>query len=228
MSSILSTKILSPSQKELLLNANLNFVAYNALKIEFLPFTVDENYDYYLFTSQNGVKAFLKNTKSSDVLNKRVLCVGEKTKRLLEHSGLKVVETAQNSLELGEIIAKKYRKSDFLIFSGNLRRHELPDLLKKNNIRYKEVDSYLTHLNFKAFARNFDGILFYSPSGVQSFIRENQLHDSWAFCIGKTTASEAKKYTGQVITANKPTVENVLVQAIKHFDSHLYRKDKDL
>lgn len=220
MASILSTKILSVSQRELLLNANQNFVEYNAINIEFLPFEIDESCDYYLFTSQNGVNAFLNNNDRSNLTEKKAFCVGEKTKNLLEQNELKVVEIAQNSLKLGQIIEKRYQKSSFLIFSGNLRRRELFDVLINNNIRYKEVHSYNTHLNYKEYNRIFDGVLFFSPSGVQSFVKENQLNNSWAFCIGETTAAEAKKYTNQIIITNKPTIENVLVQAIKHFRSN--------
>ncbi|WP_350289389.1 uroporphyrinogen-III synthase [uncultured Croceitalea sp.] len=220
MASILSTKILSASQRELLLNANQDFVEYNAIHIEFLPFEIDENFDYYVFTSQNGVNAFLKNKGKSNLTEEKAFCVGEKTKSLLEQNDLKVVEIAKNSLELGQNIEKKYQKSSFLIFSGNLRRQELFDMLIKNNIRYKEVHSYNTYLNYKEYSRVFDGVLFFSPSGVQSFVEENQLNNSWAFCIGETTAAEIKKYTNQVIIANKPTIENVLVQAIKHFRSN--------
>ncbi|RUA10893.1 MAG: uroporphyrinogen-III synthase, partial [Flavobacteriia bacterium] len=60
-----------------------------------------------------------------------------------------------------------------------------------------------------------DGILFFSPRGIQSFLLENTVKNSTLFCIGETTASEAKKHSEKIVIANKPTVENVLVQAIK-------------
>ena len=217
MSSILSTKILSLAQKELLLNANLNLVEYDAIKIEFIPFTFDFDYDYFVFTSQNGVKSFLKNNSSSIAVANKAFCVGEKTKSLLEQNGLKVIEMAKNSEKLGQIISKTYKNSSFLIFSGNLRRPELTKGLQNNNIRYKEVITHKTLLKEKQFNSDFDGVLFFSPSGIQSFVKTNKLKHRWAFCIGETTATEAKKYTNQILIANKPTVENVLVQAIKHF-----------
>lgn len=227
MSSILSTKILSASQKELLLNAKLNFVEYNAIKVEFLDFKIDEAFDYYVFTSQNGVRSFLKKTVRLSAVKNKVLCVGEKTKMLLEENGLKVIEMAENSSELSKIISKRYKNVSFLIFSGNLRRPELPKELKRNHIQYKEIIVYNTHLNYKVFKQEFDGILFFSPSGVQSFSKENSLKNNTAFCIGKTTAVEAEKHTNQVIIANKPTVENVLVQVIKD-KSHFRQKPKQL
>ena len=217
MSSILSTKILSLAQKELLLNAKQSFVEYDAIKIEFIPFTIDFDYDYFVFTSKNGVKSFLNNAKDLNAVKKKVFCVGEKTKFLLEQNGLKVIEMAKNSEELGLIISKTYKNASFFIFSGNLRRPELTEELHKNKIRYKEVEAYRTLLNYKKFKRSFNGVLFFSPSGVTSFIHKNRLKNSLAICIGDTTAKEAKKYTNQIRIATKPTIENVLVQAIKYF-----------
>lgn len=216
MNSILSTKILSLAQKELLLNANQSFVEYDAIKIDFIPFKIDLDYDYFVFTSQNGVKSFLKNNGSSIVMENKAFCVGEKTKSLLVQNGLKVIEMAKNSEELGQIISKTYKNASFLIFSGNLRRPELSEVLDKNGIRFKEIEAYRTQLNYKKFKRGFDRVMFFSPSGVASFVHENQLKNSLAICIGDTTAKEAKKYTNQICIATKPTVENVLVQAIKH------------
>jgi uroporphyrinogen-III synthase len=223
MSSILSTKILTAAQKELLLNANQSFVSYNAIEIEFLDFKIDGDTNYFVFTSQNGVRAFLN---TGDKTRKPAFCVGEKTKLLLLGNGFKVEELAQNSFDLAEIIVKKYKTASFSIFSGNLRRPELTENLQKNNVWYKEYISYRTVLKYKKFDRVFNGVLFFSPSGVQSFTKENSLANSWAFCIGDTTAAEAKKHTKNIVIANKPTVENVLVQAIKHFYSRLYGKDK--
>ncbi len=222
MSSILSTRLLSPSQKELLLNAKQNFVDYSAISIEYLTFKIDEEFNNYIFTSQNGVKAFLKSIHHPDIYTKNVFCVGEKTKLLLEENNLKVLETAENTSKLSKIIVEKYKNSSFFILSGNLRRPELSEAFKINNVRYKEVICYNTTLNYKRFDSTFDGILFFSPSGVLSFTKENSLTTSWAFCIGETTGEEAKKHTDQVVIANKPTIENVLVQAIKHFNSPLF------
>jgi len=105
-----------------------------------------------------------------------------------------------------------------LFFCGNLRRNELPTILKENNVNYTEQIVYKTLYNEKRFDRTFDGILVFSPSGIQSFVSENQLHKSMAFCIGNTTASEVKKHTEAIVVANKPTVENVIVQAAKYFN----------
>ncbi|EZH72475.1 uroporphyrinogen-III synthase [Aquimarina atlantica] len=210
---ILSTKKLSAAQKELLLNTGLGFVEYEAITIELLEITVKHTIQNAIFTSKNAVKAI----KSVGMIISNCFCVGDNTKKLLEENGLNVVETAQNASDLAKIIIKKYKNDSFLFFCGNLRRDELPDLLKQNNVEVKEQIVYKTQLKSNKFTRSFDGILFFSPSGIQSYTSENKIGKSISFCIGNTTASEAKKHTDNIIVANKPTVENVIVQAVKHF-----------
>lgn len=222
---ILSTKILSLAQKELVLNSGLGLVEYDAIKIEFLDFKVDKKVDNYIFTSQNGVRAFLKNQNKSpsplgEGLGERVFCVGSKTKSLLEENGLKVTEMASNSIELGQNIVKNYKKESFLFFCGNRRREELPSILKENKIDFEEVEVYKTSLHKKEFNTVFDGVLFFSPSAVESYQLENKIKESIAFCIGATTAQEAKKHTNTIVIATKTTIENVIVQAVKHFNTN--------
>ncbi len=221
--SILSTKKLSQAQKELLLNANIAYVEYDAIKIEFLEVQPETEIKNAIFTSKNAVHAvFNGKSKSLPLLFReragvRVFCVGENTKKLLIENGQNVVETAQNASDLAEIIVKKYKNESFLFFCGNIRRDELPDFLQKNDIALTEQVVYKTHLNSKKFDRNFDGILFFSPSGIRSYITKNNIKNSTSFCIGSTTAAEAQKHSATAIIANKPTVENVIVQAVKYF-----------
>ena len=213
MPTILSTKKLSVAQKELLLNTGLGFVEYDAIRIEFIETSIDYTIQNAIFTSKNAVKAI--QDFGMNISN--CFCVGENTKKLLQEHDLNVVETAQNASDLAKTIIENYKNESFLFLCGNLRRNELPDLLKQNNVDVKEKVVYKTHLKSNKFNRQFDGILFFSPSGIQSYVSENTIGESIVFCIGNTTASEAKKHTENSIVANKPTVENVIVQAVKYF-----------
>lgn len=215
MKTVLSTKILTPSQKELFLNSGLGLVEYDALKIEFLDVKIPLGHQNYVFTSQNSVKVFLDQSKGMDRSDFCIFCVGEKTRSLLESNGLEVVKMTDYASDLGDFIVKNHRTETFVFVCGQQRRDDLPLIFSKNNIRYKEVVVYRSILNPKTFQRDFDGILFFSPRGIQSFLLENSLKNSTLFCIGETTASEAKKHSDHIIIAKKPTVENVLVQAIK-------------
>lgn len=214
---ILSSKKLSYSQKELLLNSGIGFVEYDAIEIEFLNVTIDQHIHNAIFTSKNAVKAVL----NSGLAIQQCFCVGDNTKKLLQQGGIEVIETAQNARDLAEIIVRNYQQEKFHFICGNLRRDELPSILSQNKISLEEIIIYNTLKKSTKIDRVFDGILFFSPSGIESYTSENVIKESMVFCIGNTTASEAKKHTDNIIIANKPTVENVIVQAVKYFDKRI-------
>ncbi|MCR9227790.1 MAG: uroporphyrinogen-III synthase [Flavobacteriaceae bacterium] len=217
MKTVLSTKMLSLSQKELFLNSGLGLVEYDALKIELLDVKIPLDHSNYIFTSKNAVNAFLKQTDGLDRSGFNAFCVGGKTKALLEDNGLKVMAMHEYASELAKHIVESHKSERFLFLCGNRRRDVIPQALTNNEIGFEEMEVYRTELHPKIFKRDFDGILFFSPSGIQSYLLENTIGSSTLFCIGDTTAAEAKKHSNHIILANKPTVENVLVQAINHY-----------
>ena len=216
MKTILSTKKLLPNQRELLLNAGVSFVEYNAITITPVDFEIPDNTENIIITSQNGAKAFINKAKKLPLLSEsaRVRCfvVGQKTTALLEENNYKVAKTAQNGVELGHFIAKNHKNEHFTYFCGKQRRDELPTILKEAAILCNEIVTYETHLNEQSFIQKFDGILFYSPSAVSGFAKANKINK--AFCIGNTTATEARKYTDQVIVSNATTIESTIAKAV--------------
>lgn len=215
MKNILSTKKLSTVQKDQLLQEGVCAVDYDAISITFLDFKAPEVIDNAIFTSQQAVRSFLE--KSQGVLSiKNCFCVGPKTKILLEENGLKVIEIGQNATELAQKIAKNYKNCVFYYFCGTIRREELPKALKSEKISLFEVKTYKTVLKTKKFDQNWDGILFFSPSGVASYISENKPQtNTRAFCIGQTTAASAKKHFKSVVVAPTNTIESVLEKTIE-------------
>lgn len=210
MATVLSTKKLKLNQKELLLNSGIGLVEYDAIKIDFLDFNLEkERIENAIFTSKNALKALTQ--KNISITN--CFCVGEKTSALAKDFGFELMASANNARELALIIAKHHQNKEFHFFSGSKRRDELPDLLEENNIKYKETRVYETSLNPKKFDSEFDGIMFFSPSAVQSFTEFNNL-SSTAFCIGNTTAAEAGKHTDKIAVATKPTIENVIAKVV--------------
>jgi uroporphyrinogen-III synthase len=215
MKSILSTKSLKTEQKNRLLEAGMTVVDYDAISITFLNFECLDSIENAIFTSQQGVLSFLSKKGASSSI-KNCFCVGLKTKELLEEKGLEVLEMAQNSIELSEIIAKKYKKSIFYYFCGTKRREELPKAIKDKKISLFEVKTYKTELKTKKFDQKWNGILFFSPSGVESYISKNKNEkQAVAFCIGKTTAARAKEHFKAVVFAKENTIEHVLSMAIE-------------
>ena len=212
---VLSTRKLTSGQRELLLNAGIALVEKDFIAIEPLAFDVENIPQYLIFTSKNAVKAVLKHQKLEALKHQKVFCVGSKTKDLLEENGFDVVETADSGAELGARIMKNYNDKSFLFFCGKRRHPDLSKMLKKEGVPLEEIEVYNTRLSPVKIDRNFDGVLFFSPSAVQSFCSENALFETLAFCIGDTTAAEVKKNTDTYVVASKPTIENVIVQVVK-------------
>lgn len=71
-------------------------------------------------------------------------CVGTKTAALLEKNGLKPAKIGENSADLAKFIAKNYSEKSFYFFCGDNRREELPNILKAENIQFKEIITYKT------------------------------------------------------------------------------------
>lgn len=61
-----------------------------------------------------------------------------------------------------------------------------------------------------------EGVLLYSPSTVQSFLKKNTTNCT-AYCIGETTAKEAKRYFNDVRIAKIPTIESVIEMVNEHY-----------
>lgn len=194
-------------------------VEQNFISIVPLEFNAENLPKNIIFTSKNAMKMVLKKLNPEVLTSKNLFCVGEKTAGFLEENDLPVKEMAFYGIDLAEKIVTEYVDEEFLFFCGKKRRPELPDYLKQEGIKLTEIVVYDTLPLPKKIEGFFEGVLFFSPSAVKSFCSKNELKDSTAFCIGKTTASEVKKYTQNFITANRPSIENVIVQVVKHFKS---------
>ena len=73
-------------------------------------------------------------------------------------------------------------------------------------------------MNTRKFDDKFDGILFYSPSGIESYLVDNNNFDAVAFCIGFTTAFEAEKHFKKVEVAKLPTIESVIKLVNQYYE----------
>jgi len=222
---VLSTKKLKINQRDLLLNAGFSVIDYNAIKIEFLSFEMPSEIKNAIFTSQNGVRAFLNKNQeaenNSSVIIKNCFCIGPKTEALLEKNGFNVVKSASKGADLGNYIAKNWEGETFHFFCGEQRRDEIPEIAKRSNITVTEITTYRTIAQPKTFKQAYDGILFFSPSGVESYFKANA-HDErdknyvpQLFCIGTTTATAAEKYSNRIVIANSTSVESVIAKTVK-------------
>jgi uroporphyrinogen-III synthase len=219
---ILSTKKLLPNQKQDLLDANVSLIEEDFIETNIKNFELSKVYDNIIFTSQNAVQSILQHPKCEELKSKSVFSVGMKTKDLLTENGFEVVAYTGYASDLAEIISLVYSSDSFTFFSGNLRRDVVPDTLKENGITFNEIEVYETKITSKKIPSKLDGMLFFSPSGVESYLKSNTIKDEMCFCIGETTAEALEnKKVKNIIIADKQSVENVIAVVIEYYKSPL-------
>ena len=219
MIKILSTKRLLPSQKQVVLDANIDLTDEDFIETNIKNFELSKVYNNLIFTSQNAVQSILQHPKCEDLKSKDVFSIGMKTKDLLTENGFNVVAYTGYAADLAEIISLIYSEESFTFFSGNLRRNVLPNTLKENGIIFNEIEVYETKITSKKITKKLDGILFFSPSAVESYFKMNTIKDETCFCIGETTAEALEnKKVKTIVIADKPSVENVIAEVVEYYN----------
>ncbi|WBX70313.1 hydroxymethylbilane synthase [Tenacibaculum retecalamus] len=216
--SIYSTKKLSEIQKELL-PASVSITDSDFIKIRFnriAPKVIKNEIENVIITSQNGVEAIANSFTSDELKFKNIYCVGRRTKKLIEQKIGKVVKSERNAVKLAAYLANEIKGQEVTYFCSDLRLDTLPNALKVNEISVNEVEAYKTMYSPSKVDEKVNGVLFYSPSGVESYMQEN-VAGKVAFCIGESTAKEARKHFDDVQVANLPTVESVVELVKLHF-----------
>ncbi len=215
---IVSTKKLQPIQRQLLSDAGISVLEEDFIETKIKNFELSKLNENLIFTSQNAVLSILQHPKCDELKGKSVFSVGMKTKELLTENGFDVVAYTGYASDLAEIISLVYATDSFTFLCGNLRRDVLPNTLNENGITFNEIEVYETNLTSNTITSKVDGILFFSPSGVESYLKLNSIKDEICFCIGETTAEALEnKKVKNIIIAEKPSVESVITQVIEYY-----------
>ena len=171
-----------------------------------------------VFTSMNAVNAIVKHLKQSP--RWKIYCVGNTTKKLIvDYFGRDSIKgVAANAAELAEVIIKD-TVNCAVFFCGDRRRNELSEKLKHHYVVIDELVVYTTHEMPVLIDRKYDGILFFSPSAVQSFFSVNKLNnETKLFATGSTTAKAIKQYNeNTVITPGSPGKENMIREVVEYY-----------
>ena len=173
-----------------------------------------------VFTSVKAVDAVVKFIPAIKTPWK-IFCTGNTTKKIVKKifGEENISAVADNAEQLAEKIVKNSSIKNVAFFCGDQRRNELPGKLKNSGITVEELVVYKTVGTPQIVAKQYDGILFFSPSAVKSFFSKNSITSKTrVFAIGATTANSAKPFTQQpVIISNKPGKDNLVTLAIEHF-----------
>ena len=215
---VFSTKSLSESQTKLFHNniasENSDFIKVRSNRIA--PKVVKDVIENVIITSKNGVEALLDNFTKEELNFKNIFCVGRRTKKMIQQKIGPVNHTEKNAERLAEYLSKEMKGNSVTYFCSDLRLDTLSKILTENKIEVNEVEAYKTMYSPELVSESIDGMLFYSPSAVNSYLQKNTT-DKVAFCIGASTAKEAQKYFEKVEVAQIPTVESVIELVNLHY-----------
>ena len=208
---VYSTKSLTEGQRLLLhekiVAESSDFIKTSVNRIH--PHVIKNEIRNVIITSKNAVEALLNNFSTIELQFKNIYCVGRRTKRLVESRLGPVKHAEKNAKKLAEYLVEFMDGTEVTYFCSDLRLEDLPNILEQNNIKVNEVEAYQTKYDGVEVADTVEGVMFYSPSTVESFVQNNH-KEVIAFCIGETTAKEAQKHFNDVRIAKVPTVESVI------------------
>lgn len=215
---VYSTKSLTEDQRLLLhekiVSESTDVVKINLNRIH--PRFLKHEIQNVVITSKNAVESITTNYSALELQFKNIYCVGRRTKRLIENKIGKVAHTEKNAKKLAEYLVEYMEGAEVTYFCSDIRLDALPTILTENNIKVNEVEAYQTKYDGVKVSDSVEAVMFYSPSTVESFTQKNN-KQVIAFCIGETTATEAKKHFEDVRVAKVPTVESVIELVNEHY-----------
>ncbi|MEJ5827600.1 uroporphyrinogen-III synthase [Chitinophaga sp. CCNWLY40] len=169
----------------------------------------------------NGLRNDLRTIFLTD--NARIGCISGKTLQKAREifPDAEILASSPYGSELAAALIALGTINEVNFYCGSQRRHELPDALKQAGIT---VHEYVIYENIPApavTADDYDGVLFFSPSAVKSYLSANRLNSKTVcFAIGRTTATELREHTDNKIIMSTDISEESMVQtAIFYFNN---------
>jgi len=170
-----------------------------------------------VFTSMNAVEAVACHVSIAPIW--QIYSIGNTTRKLIEEKwgADLIVATAENAQRLGErLIDDGVKEAVFVC--GNIRRDELPNKIRSEGGKAEELVVYETRETPTVLAKDYDGILFFSPSAVEAFYSQNKPSKRTVlFAIGKTTEEAIKQHRShRIVVANVTDKIGLAQQAIDY------------
>ena len=170
----------------------------------------------WVFSSLNSVSAITSVLKSTSMIHKHVFCVGPRVANFFDGK-VKAIHQVNSASELTEV-AKASEKERFMWFHGNKSEMALIEEFEVHEMTLNSHPVYKTELTTPGIEdiEDYQALMFFSPSGVDSFNEHNYIPESAVVsAIGKTTAEYiALKYADQENTK----LENIITPEIYEYE----------
>ncbi len=218
LTQVFSTKTLTEAQRQLFKEIKVDSTDFLKISLNRIPKPIlKSKIDNVIITSQNAVEAITTIVPKEELQFKNIYCVGRRTKKLIESKIGKVKHSENNAKALADYLVEYIDGTEVTHFCSDIRLNEISNTLEQNHIKVNEVEAYKTILDSEKLDSSVEGIMFYSPSTVVSYMKSNTA-DKIAYCIGETTAVEARKHFEDVRVAKIPTVESVIELVMGHYN----------
>jgi uroporphyrinogen-III synthase len=168
-----------------------------------------------ILTSRNAVDHFFRICEEMRIEvpdSMKYFCISESTalylQKYVQYRKRKIFFGKQNFDQLIELI-RKHQNEKFFLPCSEIHKQSISDLLVKNNIKYtkavlfKTLASDLSNVEIE----NYDLLIFFSPSGVKSLIKnfpKFKQNPTLIAAFGPTT-SKAVKEAGLKLNIEAPT-----------------------
>ncbi len=223
---IFSTKTLDKEAITHSASLNLKIQCVDFIKVTGIEFDIQSvhshTFDSVAFTSANAVRYFLQHKAALELLRgKNIFSLALRTFEELSKHNLQPISGGKNIEELAKTIIQTQFAKSVLRVRGNLSLGVLEEKLVSSGIHYTSLIVYHTILQSDiAVNENFDVVMFYSPSGVESFLTSNKLSsETLCCCIGEVTATALRgKYSNaKIILPELPSPESMITSIAAHF-----------
>lgn len=148
-----------------------------------------------------------------------IYCISGKTEaRVRETFDARIIARPYAS-ELVAIMREATHVYPLWFFKGNKALPTIPDGLAQAGIPFHAIEVYQNTAIPHVLREDFEAILFFSPTAVESFVQYNIIPDNTiTFAIGKTTAAALRPYAKQVVISEVPTEESVGEAVVNYFN----------
>src|SRR5699024_8227753 len=151
----------------------------------------------------------------------QIFAMGRKTRATHQKHGLDAkIPFTEDRKHLEELIIDEGEINEILYVHGNIRRYEMPQILRDEGYEVIERWQYKSHIHSVEIPRkSISGIMFYSPSAVEGFRQGTGFKEELPslFAIGPTTAKALKEYTKKkVVIASRPDTKTMLRMVSNH------------
>jgi uroporphyrinogen-III synthase len=177
-----------------------------------------------IFTCTDAVKA-VANILNKTAVDWQIACLDKSTHYAVQDAfpNNNIITIAKDEMLLGKaLINQNFNSYTPIYFCGNKRSETIPMIFRSASIKLDEVMVYQTMVKASEISKLYQGILFYSPSAVDSyFVFNNFPNNTIAFCADNNTAEALTKKLSQpaiVVQAADATDASLIESAIVYFN----------